>query len=50
MENGNFKRSMGMIGKCWSQPERVDYISLKRWAAEIRRFEKSHLRVSSPDF
>jgi hypothetical protein len=36
-----------MAGKYWSQPTRVDYISSKRWAAKIRRFEKSPLRVSS---
>jgi hypothetical protein len=39
---------MGRVGKCWSQPARVDYISPKKWVVGIRRFEKSALRVSSP--
>ena len=47
-------RSMDRAGKCYTnkncQPTRIDYISLKRWAAKIRRFGKSPLRVSSPTF
>jgi hypothetical protein len=46
----NFRRSLGRAGMCWSQPTRVDYIGPKKWARVIRRFEKSPLRVSSPDF
>jgi hypothetical protein len=46
----NFRRSLGRAGKCWSQPVRVDHINPKRWAARIKRFEKSPLRVSSPAF
>jgi hypothetical protein len=46
----NLRRSMGRAGMCYSQPTRVDYISPERWATRIRRFEKSPLRVSSPDF
>jgi hypothetical protein len=45
--NKKFRRSMGRAGMYWSQPARVDHISPKRWAARIRRFEKSLLRVSS---
>jgi hypothetical protein len=43
----NFRRSLGRVGMCWSQSARVDYISPKRWAAKIRKFEKSPMRVSS---
>jgi hypothetical protein len=43
----NLRRSLNRVGMFWSQPTRVDYISPKRWAARIRRFEKSPLRVSS---
>jgi hypothetical protein len=43
----NFRRSLGKASMCWSQLARLDYISPKRWAARIRRFEKSPLRVSS---
>jgi hypothetical protein len=39
-----FRRSMGRAGMCCSQPARVDYISPKRWAVGIRKFEKSPLR------
>jgi hypothetical protein len=46
----NLRRNMGRAGMCWSQLARVDYISPKRWAAGIRDFEKSPLRVSSPIF
>jgi hypothetical protein len=42
----NFRRSLGRAGMYWSQPARVDYISPKRWATGIRKFEKSSLRVS----
>jgi hypothetical protein len=45
-----FRRSMGRVGMCCSQPARVDYISPKRWAVGIRNLEKSPLRVSSPIF
>jgi hypothetical protein len=41
---------MGRVGKCWSQPARVDNINPKRWAARIRRFEKNPLKVSSSVF
>jgi hypothetical protein len=44
------KRSMGRAGMCWSQLARVDYISPKRWAVEIRNLDKSPLRVSSQSF
>jgi hypothetical protein len=47
--NENFRRSLGRVGKCWSQPTRVD-TSPKRWATGIRRFEKGPLTVSSPVF
>jgi hypothetical protein len=46
----NMRRSLAGGGMSWSQPVRVDYISPKRWAARIRNFEKSPLRVSSPIF
>jgi hypothetical protein len=46
-ENENFKRNLGRAGKCCSQAARGDHISPKKWAAVIRRFEKSPLRVSS---
>jgi hypothetical protein len=46
----NFRRSLGKASMCYSQPARVDYISPKRWAARIRRFEKSPLTVSAQVF
>jgi hypothetical protein len=46
-EYENFGRSLGRVSKLWSQPARIDHISLKRWATRRRRFEKSSLRVSS---
>jgi hypothetical protein len=48
MEKWNIlKRSLGRASKCWSQPTRIDHISPKKWAAGIRKFEKSPLRVFS---
>jgi hypothetical protein len=35
------RRSMDKVGKCCSQPTRVDHISPKGWAIGIRRFEKA---------
>jgi hypothetical protein len=46
----NFRRSLGKAGMCWTQPARIDYISPKKWAVGISRFEKSPLRVSSRVF
>jgi hypothetical protein len=46
----NFRRSLGRAGMCYSQPTRIDHINPKTWAAGIRRFGKSPLRVSSPVF
>jgi hypothetical protein len=45
-----FRRNMDRADMCWSQPARIDFISPKRWAARIRRFEKCPLKVSSPVF
>jgi hypothetical protein len=45
-----FRRNMDRADMCCSQPARIDFISPKRWAARIRRFEKCPLKVSSPVF
>jgi hypothetical protein len=39
--NENFRRSLGKVGKCWSQPIRVDHIIPKRWIGGRRRFDKT---------
>jgi hypothetical protein len=43
----NFRRSLGRVGMCWSQPTRVDHMCKNMWAGASRKIlEETSLRHS----